>query len=78
MRPTDGKRYMVQYFERARLEHHPENMAPNEVFLGLLGYQVLGVRAQTLAAPAATRTQPVPRGWRTPVARPADDHCGGC
>lgn len=53
-------------------------MAPNEVLLGLRGYQVLGVRAQTLAAPAATRTQPVPRGRRTPVARPVDDHCGGC
>ena len=44
----------------------------------LLGYQVLGVRAQTLAAPATTRTQPVPRGWRTPMALPVDNHCSGC
>ncbi|HUP27643.1 MAG TPA: hypothetical protein VM409_04345 [Chloroflexia bacterium] len=35
--PTDGKTYMVQWFERARLEAHPENQAPNNVLLGLLG-----------------------------------------
>ncbi len=73
--PTDGKRYAVQYFERARFEAHPENAAPNDVLLGLLGSQALGVRAQTPEALPA-RSQPVPRGWRTPVARPVDDHCG--
>jgi len=35
--PTDGKRYTVQYFERARMEWHPENSPPNDVLLGLLG-----------------------------------------
>ena len=34
----DGKTYTVQYFERARLEHHPENAGtPYEVLLGFLG-----------------------------------------
>jgi hypothetical protein len=35
--PTDGKVYRTQWFERARFEHHPENPAPNNVLLGLLG-----------------------------------------
>ncbi len=34
---TDGKTYMVQYFERAVFEAHPENTAPNDVLLSLLG-----------------------------------------
>ncbi len=38
--PTDGKSYQVQYFERNRLEYHPENRGTdNEVLLGLLGVQ---------------------------------------
>jgi len=35
--PTDGKIYRTQYFERARFEYHPENQAPHDVLLGLLG-----------------------------------------
>ncbi len=34
---TDGKTYTVQYFERAVFEMHPENPAPNDVLLSLLG-----------------------------------------
>lgn len=34
---TDGKTYTVQYFERAIFEVHPENPAPNDVLLSLLG-----------------------------------------
>jgi plastocyanin len=34
---TDGKLYTVQYFERAVFEYHPENAAPNNVLLSLLG-----------------------------------------
>src|SRR5439155_5115616 len=34
---TDGKPYMVQYFERAVFEAHPENAPPNDVLLSLLG-----------------------------------------
>ena len=38
--PTDGKTYLVQYFERNRLEYHPENKGTQyEVLLGLLGVQ---------------------------------------
>ena len=35
--PVDGKTYQVQYFERAVFEYHPENRAPNDVLLSLLG-----------------------------------------
>src|SRR4030081_3004253 len=34
---TDGKSYDTQWFERARFEAHPENKAPYDVLLGLLG-----------------------------------------
>jgi hypothetical protein len=34
---TDGKSYTMQYFERAVLELHPENQAPYNVLLSLLG-----------------------------------------
>src|SRR5438552_9982872 len=34
---VNGKPYTVQYFERAVFEMHPENPAPNDVLLSLLG-----------------------------------------
>jgi hypothetical protein len=42
--PTDGRPYLVQYFERNRLEYHPELPEPFRVSLGLLGAQVLRSR----------------------------------
>jgi hypothetical protein len=40
--PSDGKVYTVQYFERNRLEHHPEHAGtPYETMLGLLGTEYL-------------------------------------
>ena len=40
--PTDGKEYLVQYFERNRFEYHPESAGtPYEVQLGLLGANLL-------------------------------------
>jgi hypothetical protein len=36
----DGRVYTVQWFERARVERHPENPAPYTVLLGLLGREV--------------------------------------
>ncbi len=42
---ADGKTYIVQYFERARFELHPENAGTSyEVLLGLLGNEVLVIR----------------------------------
>lgn len=37
MNAADGQTYWVQYFERQRLEWHPENDPPFNVLLGLLG-----------------------------------------
>lgn len=37
MSDTDGKTYTVQYFERSVFELHPENAAPYDVLLSLLG-----------------------------------------
>jgi len=40
---TDGKTYLVQYFERQRLEYHPENKDPQfAILLGLLGVETYG------------------------------------
>ena len=36
-RSDDGNAYVVQYFERARLELHPENAPPYDVLLGQIG-----------------------------------------
>jgi probable HAF family extracellular repeat protein len=38
----DGNSYIVQYFERARFEWHPENGDPYRVLLGQFGRQILG------------------------------------
>jgi hypothetical protein len=43
--PTDGNTYLVQYFERNRLEYHPELPTAFRVSLGLLGVDVLKARA---------------------------------
>ena len=40
----DGHQTTVQYFERARFEHHPENDRPYDVLLGLLGSETLEAR----------------------------------
>lgn len=48
--PADGKTYTVQYFERNRLEYHPENAGtPNEVELGLLGTELANRRGLLVA-----------------------------
>ena len=39
--PDDNRTYVVQYFERNRFEHHPENAGtPYEIQLSLLGRQL--------------------------------------
>jgi len=36
-RLEDGREYLVQYFERTRLEYHPENAPPYDVLIGQFG-----------------------------------------
>ncbi|OJV91623.1 MAG: hypothetical protein BGO39_20820 [Chloroflexi bacterium 54-19] len=38
--PETGKVFVMQWFERARFELHPENTTPYDVLLGLLGNQI--------------------------------------
>ncbi len=50
----DGKPYTVQYFERVRLEYHPENAAPNDVLLGQFGRRIHPADAPVAARAGAT------------------------
>lgn len=38
----DGDTVLVQWFERARFEYHPQNEAPYQVLLGRLGHELYG------------------------------------
>jgi len=63
LNPVDGKRYDVQYFDRARFERHSEFAGtPNETQLGFLGKQlyqfVEGVRLPGVTAPVAGLANP--------------------
>jgi hypothetical protein len=42
MEIIEGEQYLVQWFERARFEVHPENPSPFDILLGLLGNETLG------------------------------------
>ena len=59
----DGKEYTVQYFERVRMEYHPENAAPYDVLLGQFGRQIFresfGIESYKYAQ-ATTSTLPQP------------------
>lgn len=57
-----GQVHTVQYFERARLEYHPENAGtPNEVMLGLLGSALyLNDSAPNIISAAKPTPVPVP------------------
>ncbi|HEX5504785.1 MAG TPA: kelch repeat-containing protein [Thermomicrobiales bacterium] len=49
----DGRTYTVQYFERVRLEYHPENPPPYDIELGQFGRRILQDRTgQGIAPPA--------------------------
>jgi hypothetical protein len=50
----EGRTYNVQYFERRRMEYHPENAPPYDVLLGLLGRVVRGIE-QRPPSTSATR-----------------------
>jgi hypothetical protein len=60
---SDGKQYLVQWFERARFEYHPENQAPYDVLFGLLGSEVETFR--TTVVPTNT---PAPTFIKLPTA----------
>lgn len=54
--PATGQHDLVQYFERTRLEYHPElTGTPHEVQISLLGRQLLERTPEALAATAPAR-----------------------
>ncbi|MEN9937926.1 MAG: hypothetical protein RLZZ387_4505 [Chloroflexota bacterium] len=60
----DGREYQVQWFERARFEVHPENAAPFNVLLGLLGNELRDAAAAPAPTPAPEpQAPPPPREW---------------
>lgn len=60
----DGQQYTVQYFERVRLELHPENQPPYDVLLGQFGRRILReayvVDRRAYARDVVPPAQPVP------------------
>jgi hypothetical protein len=54
--PTDGKPYLVQYFERDRLEYHPANSPGARIVHGLLGRDITNNRADGPFAGVAAST----------------------
>src|SRR3954454_717900 len=67
---TDGKTYDTQWFERARYEAHPENKAPYDVLLGLLGVNFAEGRGSVDPTTKQVRT-PADAAF-VPIDKPAD------
>jgi hypothetical protein len=65
----DGRRAIVQWFERACFELHPENPPPYDVLLGLLGAEVRSVAQPPTPTPMPTAT-PTPTATPRPRSRP--------
>lgn len=67
----EGRTYTVQYFERRRMEYHPENAGtPYEVLLGLLGREVLG-QERTACQPAPAPIQATADYYRARIGCPS-------
>ena len=62
--------FLVQYFERARFEHHPEAAGtPNEVQLGLLGLQIVELSGRLNLRASAEEPSPMQAATPTPTRR---------
>jgi hypothetical protein len=55
----DGRVYTVQYFERVRLEYHPENAPPFDVLLGQFGRRILRAGDESGGVPDPAVIAPV-------------------
>ena len=67
-RLEDGKEYQVQYFERARIERHPNNPDPYKFQLGQFGRTVCGAACTSAPAPSSSPLPaPSPSPSPTPV-----------
>ena len=54
----EGRPLSVQYFERRRMEYHPENAPPFDVLLGLLGNEVRAFGQEIIPPPAPPAPPP--------------------
>jgi hypothetical protein len=71
---TDGKTYLVQYFQRNRFEFHPENQPPYDVLLGLLGKDFMAMQALVNAwGPPIPGAPPIAQ----PIWKPSKPAAGG-
>lgn len=52
---SDGTTYLVQWFERARFEYHPEQQPSFRVLLGLLGNELHGIASAATPLPPPRR-----------------------
>jgi hypothetical protein len=60
----EGRTYFVQYFERRRMEYHPENAGtPYEILLGLLGRDVLSYTRSNLGVRCNQHGPTFQRTW---------------
>jgi hypothetical protein len=73
---TDGKVYKTQWFERARFEYHPENQAPFNVLLGLLGNAAAQTR-QGEASFRAVANPGAPLRWFSETGHTVGDSSAG-
>lgn len=69
----DGKMYVIQYFERAVMQHHPEDNPPNDVQLAAIGSKRLNDLYPTGAPGGANNAIPTPSPTNTalPTATPS-------
>jgi hypothetical protein len=70
---SDGNMYLTQWFERARFEFHPENKAPYDVLLGLLGAAVYQKPPPPPPPPVGLPGIPAPTGNCAANAVPATE-----
>lgn len=68
----EGRSYTVQYFERRRMELHPENAKPYDVLLGLLG-KMVHERSAGCAVPAMIDLSWI---YNTRINGPSELGCG--
>jgi hypothetical protein len=73
----EGRTYSVQYFERRRMEYHPENSYPYDVLLGLLGREVYQLERPVGCAPAIAPLASLAQRLRAQVGCPTAGARGG-
>jgi hypothetical protein len=66
----EGRTYRVQYFERRRMELHPENAEPYNVLLGLLGRDIYTRERLNNCPPAVAPLQELARSFANDLGCP--------